>query len=72
MSKYRYQNGWQNHNIKMANRSFENVTKFRYLGMILINQNLVHEEIRSKLNTCYYSVKGLLPSWLLSKIKKKN
>jgi hypothetical protein len=39
------QNAGQNHNIKTANRSFENVAKFKYLGMASTNQNLIHEEI---------------------------
>jgi hypothetical protein len=54
----------------MTNRSFENVAKFKYLGMLLIHQNLVHEEIKSRLNVCYHSVKGLLSSCLLSKTGK--
>jgi hypothetical protein len=28
----RHQTGGQNHNIEIANRSFENATKFEYLG----------------------------------------
>jgi hypothetical protein len=44
-----YQNAGQNHNIKIANRSFENMAKFQYLGMT-INQNLIPEEIMSILN----------------------
>jgi hypothetical protein len=32
--------------IKAANRSFQNVAQFRYLGTIVIDQNLVQEEIR--------------------------
>jgi hypothetical protein len=28
-----YQNAGQNYNMKMANRSFENVSQFKYLGM---------------------------------------
>jgi hypothetical protein len=33
----------QNHNIKIWNRSFENVTPFKYLGTRVTNQNLVQE-----------------------------
>jgi hypothetical protein len=29
----------QNHYIKIANKSFENVAKFRYLGMRVTNKN---------------------------------
>jgi hypothetical protein len=36
----------QNHDIKMANRFFENVAQFRYLGTTVTNQNLIHEEIK--------------------------
>jgi hypothetical protein len=42
----RHQNGDQNRDIEIANRSFENVTQFRYLGMIVTNQNLIQEEIK--------------------------
>jgi hypothetical protein len=33
----RHQNAGQNHNIKIANRSFENVGQFRYLRTIVNN-----------------------------------
>jgi hypothetical protein len=49
---------------------FENVTKFKYLGMIPTNQNDIHDEIKSRLNSgnaCYYSVQNLLSSCLISK-----
>jgi hypothetical protein len=45
--------------IKIGNRSFEDVTKFIYLGTTLTDQNYVHEEIKSRLNSgnaCYHSV----------------
>jgi hypothetical protein len=41
----RHQNAEQNHDIKIGNRCFENVTQFRYLGTTISNQNLIQEEI---------------------------
>jgi hypothetical protein len=40
----------QKHSIKIANRSFEGVAKFKYLGTTLTDQNYMHEEINSRLN----------------------
>jgi hypothetical protein len=40
------QNAGQNHDIKRANRSFENVAQFKYLGATVTNQNLIQEEIK--------------------------
>jgi hypothetical protein len=59
----------QNHYIKIANNAFENVAKFRYFGVTVTNQNLIHEEIKSRLNSavaCYQSIQSLLSSHLLS------
>jgi hypothetical protein len=63
------QNKGKNWGIKIANRSFENVSQFRYLEMIVTNQILISEEIKrlSSGNACYHSVQNLLSSCLLSK-----
>jgi hypothetical protein len=39
-------NSGQNQNIRIANESFENMTKFKCLGTALTNQEDVHDEIR--------------------------
>jgi hypothetical protein len=47
------------HNIKIANRSFENMAKFIYFGTTVTNQNSIHDEIKRILhsgNACYCSV----------------
>jgi hypothetical protein len=46
-----YQNVDRNRGIKIANRSFENVTQFKYLGTIVTNQNLIQEKIKRWLNS---------------------
>jgi hypothetical protein len=63
-------NSVQNQNIRIANESFENMAKFKYLGTTLTDQNVIHDEIKSTLNSgnsCYYSVHNLLSSHLISK-----
>jgi hypothetical protein len=66
----RHQNVSQNRDINIANRSFGNVSQFKYLGTIVTNQNLIQEEIKRSLNSgnaCYHSVQNILSSRLLSK-----
>jgi hypothetical protein len=66
----RSQNLGQNRDIKISNRSFENVSQFKYLGMRVTNHNLMQEEIKKRLNSdnaCYHSVQKLPSSHLLLK-----
>jgi hypothetical protein len=66
----RYPNSGQNQNIRIANESFENVVTFKYLGTTLTNQNDIHDEIKSRLNSgnaCYHSVQNVLSSHLISR-----
>jgi hypothetical protein len=42
----RRQDVGQNRDIKIANRLFENVPQFKYLGTTVTNQNLIQEEIK--------------------------
>jgi hypothetical protein len=54
----------------MANESLENMAKFKYSGTMLTNQNDIHDEIKSRLNSgnaCYCSVENLLSSHPISK-----
>jgi hypothetical protein len=64
----RYPNSGQNQNIRIATETFENVAKFKYLGTTLTNQNDIHDEIKSRLNSgnvFYYSVQNILSSRLI-------
>jgi hypothetical protein len=70
----RHPNSGQNQNVRISNESFENVATFRYLGMTLTNQNDIHDEIKSRLNSgnaCYYSVQNILSSVSYKKLKIK-
>jgi hypothetical protein len=69
----RHQNVGRNQDIKIANRSFKNVSQFTYLGTTVTNKNMIQEKIKRRLNSgnaCYHSAQNLLPSHLLSKIFK--
>jgi hypothetical protein len=66
----RSQKTGQKYSKKITNRSFQDVAKFRYLRTTLTDQNHMHEEIKSRLNSgnaCYHSVQSLLSTRLLSR-----
>jgi hypothetical protein len=48
---FRHQNAGQKHNLLTANKSLENVTKFKHLRMTATNQNCIYEEINSRLSS---------------------
>jgi hypothetical protein len=61
-------------NIKVANKSFENVAEFTYFGMTLKNQNMIAGEIKNTFNSgdsCYHSVQNSLFFCLLPEVVKK-
>ena len=56
--------------IRISSKPFGSVEQFRYFGTTLTNQNCIHEQTKSRLqsgNACYHSVQNLLSSSLLSK-----
>jgi hypothetical protein len=66
----RHRNAGQTRDIKIANRSFQNVSHFKYLGTAITNQNLIQQKIKRRLssgNACYHSDQNLLSSRPLSK-----
>jgi hypothetical protein len=66
----RHQTAGHSNYMKVANKSFEKVAKIKYLGATLMDQNCIHEEIRSRLNSgnaCYHAVQNLSSSHLVSR-----
>jgi MarR-like DNA-binding transcriptional regulator SgrR of sgrS sRNA len=64
----RHQNIGQNRDIKIASRSFENLSHFKYFGMTVSNKSLTHKEIKKRLisdKACYHSVQRFSSSHLL-------
>jgi hypothetical protein len=64
-----HHNAGQNHDIKIANRSFENVAHFEYFATTVTDQNSIREEIKRRLNSSnawYHSLQKFLSSRLLS------
>ena len=59
------QNVIQNQNIGLVigNLSFENVEKFKYLGVTVTNKNDIREGIKRRINmgnSCYYSLEEIV------------
>jgi hypothetical protein len=44
----RQQNAGQNRDLKLAKRSFEKMSQFKFLGMTVLNENLIQEEIKRR------------------------
>jgi hypothetical protein len=74
----RHQTAEQNYYKTVSSKYFADVTKFKYLETTVTNQNCIHKEIQSRLNSenaCYQAVKNILSSRLPSmnaKIKLHN
>jgi hypothetical protein len=47
----RHQMAGQSHDLKVGNRSFENLAQLRYLGTTVTNQTLIQEEFKMRLNS---------------------
>jgi hypothetical protein len=70
MLLYRRQNAGQNHDIKIANRPFESVAQFKYLGTAITDQNLIQGKLRGNCIRVIFATirpETFLSSRLLSK-----
>jgi hypothetical protein len=66
----RDQTAGRRHSMKIDNSSIERVEEFEHLGTRLTDRNSIQEEIKSRRklgNACYYWVRNVLSSGLLSK-----
>jgi hypothetical protein len=64
-----YETSGQNQSIKIANGSFGNLVKLKYLLTAVANKNFIHKEFKCRLNSgnsCYHSAQKDLSSRLLS------
>jgi hypothetical protein len=50
------QNAWQNHDMKIADRSYETVVQFKCQGTTITDQNLIQEEIKRRLNSATIAI----------------
>ena len=67
---YQLINYEENHNVRIANKSFENMATFRYFGKTITNQNCIQVKITSRSNSknaYYHLVQNLLSYCLTSK-----
>jgi sorting nexin-29 len=67
--------GVDHNNLQVGNNIFEQVQDFKYLGSNLNNQNNMHGEINIRLdaaNRCFYALRTLFKSRLLSRKTKKH
>jgi hypothetical protein len=65
----RHPNSGHYQNIRTANGSIQNMATFKYLWTTLTDQNDIHDEVKSRLNSgnaCCHSMQNLLSSRLIS------
>jgi hypothetical protein len=68
-----HQNAGQNYDVKIANRSFGNVSQIEYFGSTVTNHNLVQEQITrfNSGNYYYLSIQNLLSFRLLTQLLQR-